>query len=186
MKRCSSCNTLCEDYATVCTRCGKRLDARQGGQKGPVQADPYGGQMHPWEERGIYGDRFDHTREFSPEVISKGKPMAMATYLFGIIGLVMGLLSRDSAYVQFHVRQNVKYLVLNWIVAACCLILTGFFVFIGVAVGSFGMLKAGSVFLVLYGIYILVITVLKFICFVWVGQGKAVEALLVRNLGFMR
>ena len=186
MKRCNSCNTLNEDYATVCFRCGRKLDAKAGGAPGAPRPNVQPGGVGVQNGGYMYTSPFDHTREFSPEAISKGKPLAMAVYLLGTIGLIIGLFNHDSEYVKFHVRQCVKYLILNSLVASCLVILTLFFVGTGALAGSLGMMKAGTVFLAIYLIYRMVIGILMFIDFLWVGQGKAIEALLVRNLQFMK
>lgn len=190
MKRCSSCNMLCEDYMTVCSRCGKRLDSRQGGAVSGYQQINRNNMSAPSSNGGyagyVIGDRFDHTREFSPEEISKGKPLAMVTYLCGLLGIGLGLLDRDSKYVQFHVRQNLKYTVVETLADLALLIMFGFTALIGMAAKSLEVVKIFPVFGAIWGLIALFILVLKFICFVWVGLGKAKEALLVRHFNFMR
>lgn len=184
MKRCSACNMLCEDYAIVCSRCGQRFAADEKREAREYQS----GQP---EQRRAFSytseNMFNHTGEFSPQEISREKPLAMLVYLGGILGIGFGLLKSDSKYIQFHVRQALKYKILTMLVRFLFLPLLLLFMTIGGAMQQMdGVSIVFLVFIILYFMYALMMFVFKIISFVWVCQGKAVEALLVRHIGFMR
>ena len=50
--------------------------------------------------------------EFDAEDVKQNKIYAMLIYLSGVIGIIIALLvSKDSAYIKFHVTQYVRFLI---------------------------------------------------------------------------
>ena len=220
MKICPRCHAQNEDYSRICYRCGAQLNMDPG-QRGGAGNRGYGddpGQRGGAGNRGYGDDRgrgydghgrnvaypsspFDHTREFSPDEISKGKPLAMFVYLFGAIGVLFGLINQKNHYVQFHVRQCLKYEILQWLINAVCLTISGLIMLITVMVAgsslrnNFGNFSpdsilsgfgASGVFLTIAAVCVFVILILRLICFFGVCSGRAVEAPLVRYFSFMK
>ena len=112
----------------------------------------------------------DHTAEFDPRDISENKVLAMLPYLMGAIGIIVALLStRESAYVAFHVRQALKFVVVQTLlgIAAVALAIT-FIVPIAVVVCN------------------IIIMVLQIIAFFQVCGGKAKEPAIIRDLDFLK
>lgn len=147
MAFCPKCGTAIEDGATFCPNCGNVLGAA------PAATENY-----------------DHTAEFDPQDISENKVYAMLIYLLGLTGALFAMLgAKDSAYAQFHLRQGMKMIVANLIVA----------ILSGILCWTFIVPIAG-------GIAMLVIFVLKVIAFFQICSGKAVEPAIIRNLGFLK
>lgn len=202
MKRCSSCNYQCEDYRTICPKCGKPLSANAyigpGGNAPAMRNNaPSGGAQQPrGGARYGYITPYDHTMEFSIEEISGGKPFAMFNYLLGWLGIVACLMRRNNPYVQFHVRENLKYLVTEAVVDVIMLVFAGFFSLLAIVVRdgryvydygpNIGLMRVSGFFIAMAVLFTLVVTVFQFISFVQVCRGKATEALVVRHFGFMR
>ncbi len=152
MKICPKCNTQVADEATFCTGCGVQF--------APVQAAPVVPAVDP----------YDHTAEFDAKDISDNKVIAMLVYLMGPIGIIIALLaSSTSPYAAFHVRQSLKFAVVEILSAVCAILLCWTFI-VPIA----------------YGIFTLVLVVLKFICFFQICSGKAKEPAIIKSLGFLR
>lgn len=175
MKTCPTCNTPLEDDAVFCRNCGARVDAQA--QKPDSNQNIYPGQ-NPY--RNPYGgaypppvapvNPYDHTKEFDQKEISDNKLYAMLVYLMGIVGLIVALLGgKDSAYLQFHVRQYLKITIAEALLAVVMFLLC-WTVIVPIA---------GAIMYV-------VLLVIRIICFFQVCGGKAVEAPIVRSLPFLR
>lgn len=164
MKICPNCKMQMEDNATFCPNCGTSFVANnQYQQNGAYQNVP------PQGYAPIY-DPYDHTSEFEPKDISENKVVSMLVYLMGAIGIVIALLaSNTSKYAAFHVRQALKFTVVEILALLCTLLLFWTFI-VPIA----------------YGILMIVFTVLKFICFFQICAGKAKEPVIIRSLGFLR
>ena len=157
MKNCVSCGAQLNDDQAFCTACGAQQPA----------AAPAGGQIPVYAPPAPAYDPTDHTAEFDAQDISDNKPFAMLVYLVGIIGVIIALLaSKDSAYLKFHIRQEIKLDV--------CMVLAAFFCiipFLGWA--AFGICSA-------------IITVLKIIAFFQVCGNKSKEPAIIKNLKFLK
>ncbi len=151
MKNCPVCNHPVEDNATFCANCGARL-----GQPQPGYAPVY--------------DPYDHTAEFDPKDISENKVISMLVYLLGAIGIVIALLaSNTSKYAAFHVRQALKFVVVEVLSALVAAVLCW-----------------TVIVPIVYGIFAVALLVVKFICFFQICSGKAVEPSIIRNLKFLK
>ena len=129
-------------------------------QNGP-QGGPY-----------VQAEWYDHTAQFSPKEVSEGKPWAMLSYLFGLIGVAIALLasiSGRSDYINFHVRQAVKFAVVNVLLA----------LIVAVLCWTIIVPIAG-------GICEIIIIVLKIIAFFQVCFGKSKEPAIIRSLPFLK
>ena len=178
MKTCPNCNATVDDSSTFCPSCGANL----GGNPNPQPAPQSGPQPGPQPQNGFganpggpyYGyapiDPYDHTAEFDPRDISDNKVIAMLVYLWGVIGIIIALLSSNhSKYAAFHVRQALKFTVVNALLGICAALLF-WTIIIPIA----------------YGVVEVVLFVVKIICFFQICKGKAVEPYIIRSLGFLR
>lgn len=115
-------------------------------------------------------DPYDHTKEFEAKDISDNKVIAMLVYLLGIIGIFLALIAaKESPYTAFHVRQALKIKVTEILTAIVALLLCWTLI---VPIAA--------------AIFALVLLVIKIICFVQICTGKAVEAPIVRSIGFLK
>lgn len=158
MKQCSKCGAQLRDDAAFCPGCGTPCGASGQGQQ------PYAGYQQPATFQ------YEHTASFEASDISYNKVICMAIYLLGIGGIVIAMLAgTTSAYVSFNVREALKITVTEILVGIC-----------GV------LLMFTIIALPLAAICEVVLFVVRIICFFNICSGKAVEAPIVRSLGFMR
>ena len=158
---CPKCGTQNPEGAPFCTNCGTQLAAAPQQPYAPVQ---------PQMAYAPVIDPYDHTAEFDAKDISENKVISMLVYLMGAIGIVIALLaSNTSPYAAFHVRQALKFTVVEILSLICTLVLF-WTVIVPVA----------------YGIFMTVLTVIKFICFFQICSGKAKEPAIIRSLNFLR
>ena len=101
------------------------------------------------------------------KIINSILPVALAFTIGGII--IALLIGKDSPYVNFHLRQALKFLV--------CEILLGLIA----AVLAFTLIVP-----IAAGIAICVLAVIQLICFFQVCQGKAKEPAIIRSLSFLK
>ena len=117
-----------------------------------------------------YVDPADHTAEFDIKDVSENKVLAMIAYLLGIPGMVIAAIAgKNSPYTGFHIRQALKIKVVSLLVAFVSLILCWTIIvpFVG-------------------GIALIVLFVIKIICFFNVCAGKAKEPAIISSLKFMK
>lgn len=134
-------------------------------QAGYNQA-PYGGYQQYYTQTNPY----DHTSEFSAKDVSDNKVIAMMLYLTSFLGVFVALLAApDSPYLKFHVRQAIKFIVVDTLVGIIGAVL--FFTFI---------------IPILAAIFIFVMWICKIITFFSICSGKSVEPVIIRHFGFLR
>lgn len=139
------------------------------------QGAPAGGyasyQQQPYQQPYVAAyDVNDHTAQFDPQDISDNKIYAMLCYLLSFVGIIIALLAAPrSPYCQFHLRQSVKFLILETITGIAC-----------------GLLFWTIIVPVVGGIFALVLAVLQVVCFFQVCGGKAKDAPIVRSCNFMK
>ena len=173
MKHCPVCNAQLDDNASFCGNCGTAFHNQDASsQTGAYQSAQSGGSQNfsypPYQppKRSPY----DHTQEFDRQDISDNKVFAMGCYLLSFVGIIVALLaSHQSKYAMFHVRQAMKFTVIEALIGL--LTATLFWTIIIPILG---------------GIAIVVLLVIRIISFVQICQGKAVEPYILRNLGFLR
>ncbi len=165
MKICPNCNAQVDDSVAFCNNCGAQFaQQQQYNAQQQYQMPP-----QPMNYAPAY-DPYDHTSEFDAKDISENKVISMLVYLMGAIGIVIALLaSNTSPYAAFHVRQALKFTVVE-ILALICTALLFWTVIVPIA----------------YGALALTLTVIKFICFFQICSGKAKEPAIIRSLKFLR
>lgn len=170
MKICPNCHNQLDDAAAFCPNCGAQFAAPP--QPAPYQQAPNYGAQPPYgyAPPAPAFDPYDHTSEFDAKDISENKVISMLVYLLGAVGIVIALLaSNTSPYAAFHVRQALKFTVVEILVGLIS----------GVLAITFIVPIAGAIFLV-------VLSVIKFICFFQICGGKAKEPAIIRGLKFLR
>lgn len=165
MKICPNCNNALDDNATYCAYCKTQFVNTQ---------ESYVNQQNNYQMPNVNYipsyDPYDHTAEFDEKDISENKVISMLVYLMGVIGVVIALLaSNTSPYAAFHVRQALKFTVVEILSSICTLLL------LWTVIVPFA-----------YGILMIILTVVKFICFFQICSGKAKEPFIIRNLKFLR
>lgn len=169
MKICPKCNAQLDDNATFCTNCGVQF-AQQQQQQYQQQYQQQQYQQQQYQQYAPQPDPYDHTAEFDPKDISENKVISMLVYLMGWVGIVIALLgSSTSRYAAFHVRQALKFVVVETLVSLCTALLAWTFI---VPIAA--------------GIFMIVLFVIKIICFFQICSGKAKEPAIIRSLGFLR
>ena len=172
MKFCNNCGVSLPDDATFCTSCGTPLGAPMNANPAPGYAPNPGYAPAPGYAPVTYApvDPFDHTSEFDPKDISDNKVICMLMYLASYAGILVALLmSNSSKYVAFHLRQALKFEVAT------------------ILLGILGAI--GSIILIgpfVAGIGIVVLAVVRVICFFQICKGQAKEPAIIRNLKFMK
>ena len=113
--------------------------------------------------------------------ISENKVISMLVYLMGWIGIVIALLgSNTSKYAAFHVRQALKISVLE--------ILIPIVLALGAVINIIPFL-GWFIYILAYiaGVVCLIILqVVKIICFFQICKGTAKEPPIVKGFGFLR
>ena len=161
MKICPTCGGQNGDENRFCTICGTQLPAVS--QPVPNTIPNY------YQPAAPAADPFDHTAEFEESDIHGNKLYAMVMYLLGVIGIAIALLgAKESPYVQFHLKQNLKFCIVELLLGFCTALL--FFTFIVPIVA---------------GVCLAILEVIRIIAFFQVCGGKAKEPAIIRGLGFL-
>lgn len=120
--------------------------------------------------RQPYVDPKDHSTEFDGKDIAEHKLFAMLPYLLGILGTIVALLvAKDSPYVGFHVREGIRILVSEVLLGLITVVLC-WTVVVPIAAA----------------VCFIILLVVRIISFVNVCNGKAKEAAIVSNFGFLK
>ena len=165
MKIYHCCTAQLEDDAQFCRNCGapQGEENKRPLQPAPVYQSQYQAPAQPEK------DPFDHTEEFEAADIASGKLWAMCVYLLDIVGIFLVLLgAKENGYAMFHLRQGLKFTVVEMLLAIAAALLAWTFL---VPIAA--------------GIAMVVLMVIKIICFFQVCKGKAKEPAIVRSLGFL-
>ena len=164
MKICPVCNNSIPDDAEFCANCGTKVAAQPNTYTVPPQ------QNYAPNYAQNYAPAYDHTAEFDAKDVSDNKVIAMLVYLLGAVGIIIALLvGNDSPYAAFHVRQALKITVVNTLLT----IITTLLCWTVIVPFAASLL-------------ILALTVIKFICFFQVCNGKAEEPAIIRSLNFLK
>ncbi len=146
-----------------CPNCGAKLE--EG-----AAACPSCGEPLPVVIPVAAADPTDHTAEFTPEDISENKVMAMLPYLLGIVGVIIAMLAHtESKYTGFHVRQYLKISVCQALVSLASTVLC--WTLIVPAAGA---------------IALLILFVIRIVCFFQICRGRAKEPAIVHRFGFLK
>lgn len=169
MKKCPNCRSEISDDAAFCPVCGTAINAFHSFPE-PYPPQPEN-SVPPVYVRSIEKiNPYDHSSEFNERDIAAHKLYSMSCYILGFIGIIIALLGApNSDYLQFHIHQSLKFIILEALVAFLALIL------------------CWSVIVPVLALIVLAaLLVLKYICFVNVCRGKAVEAPVLRNISFLK
>ena len=176
MKICPNCGMQMNDDAAFCTQCGKAVFSQTDFNSGRSDAGRYDSQYSQGQydryQQYYRPNPYDHTAEFDQEDIRRNRLYAMLVYLCGLIGIIVAMLAgnkEESEYVSFHIRQSIKLIIVEVLLALITLVLSWTVVF----------LVAGI-------ICICICLVLDIIAFVWVCMGKAKEVPIIRALPFLK
>lgn len=169
MKNCPNCNAQLPDDAVFCTACGTSLNGPSpaGNQQ---NANPNFQQGNYQYQQAPMIQPWDHTAEFDAKDVSDNKVLAMLLYLVGGFAIIYALLGgQKSEYLMFHVRQNLKFLVCETLLAIVAVLLC-WTIIVPIAAG----------------ICIIVLAVVKIICFFQICSNKSVEPAIIRSLTFLK
>ncbi|MBO4809827.1 MAG: zinc ribbon domain-containing protein [Lachnospiraceae bacterium] len=169
MKNCPNCNAQLPDDAVFCTACGTSLNGPSpaGNQQ---NANPNFQQGNYQYQQAPYIQPWDHTAEFDAKDVSDNKVLAMLLYLVGGFAIIYALLGgQKSEYLMFHVRQNLKFLVCETLLAIVAVLLC-WTIIVPIAAG----------------ICIIILAVVKIICFFQICGNKSVEPAIIRSLTFLK
>ena len=154
MKTCPSCNQEVADNVAFCSGCGQSVQST----------------YTPTPNAGTASTSYDHTAEFDPADVSNGKVFAMLCYLTSLMGVLIAVIAaQQSPYTMFHVRQALKFVVIDVLLFIVMCVLFWTFI-IPIACGIFSI----------------VLWVIKIIAVFQIGAGKAVEPAIIRSIGFLK
>ncbi|MBQ8236974.1 MAG: zinc ribbon domain-containing protein [Oscillospiraceae bacterium] len=168
MKVCPICHSQVSDESNYCTMCGNRIldDNQAVPYHPPVYQNAY---QQPVYQQSAYNP-YDHTTEFEAADIAQNKLFAIAMYLLSIVGILIALLgAKESAYVQFHLRQNLKFLIVEALLVLCA-----------------GLFAITIIVPIVAAVCLVIVEVLRVIAFFQVCNGKAKEPAIIRGLGFLK
>lgn len=167
MKNCPNCRSQVRDDAAFCPVCGTTLDTIH---ITPIQRPQEQTDQSTYIPPQPEFDPYDHTEKFDPEDIRSQKLICMIAYLLDFVGVIIALLmSKESPYVQFHIRQSLKLTVLEILLSLIVLALCW-----------------TVIVPVLGAIALIVLMVVRFVAFTQVCGGEAKEPTLVRGIGFLK
>lgn len=169
MKVCPICHSQNGDDSYYCTMCGNRLPDDIQPMPYQPQAQQTSYQM-PYQQPIPVYNPYDHTAEFEAQDVAKNKLYAMVMYLLSVVGILIALLgAKDSAYVQFHLRQSLKFVIVETLLGLLA-----------------GLLFFTIIVPIAAGVALAVVEVIRFITFFQVCGGKAKEPAIIRSLGFLK
>lgn len=164
MKICPACRYAVSADAEFCTHCGTpfavQTEATSASTDNTAPPPPT-----PTQTYIPIPNPYDHTAAFEVQDITDNKLYASLPYLLGVFGVIISLMiAKNSAFVMFHVRQALKLLLAEALLAGASVLLVWTIVapFIG-------------------GCAALVLLVLQFIGFYQAITGKATDLIFIRN-----
>ena len=187
MKTCPNCHASLSDDAIFCTNCGTNLAAAPVPPAQPeTQIQKPEAQMQP--QQPVYQQAppqqpvppmpepqptpFDHTAEFSEEEVHDNKIFALSVYALSFIGIIIALLAKssdNSAYLRFHIKQQLMILISEVLIGVITAVLCWTCI---VPIAAAGLLAS--------------LEIVEIICFINVCRNKSIEPLLIRRLGFLK
>ncbi|MBE5844737.1 MAG: zinc ribbon domain-containing protein [Butyrivibrio sp.] len=170
MKFCTNCGESLEENVTVCPKCGTAVAGAQQSAPQQPQGQPFVAAPNPAYQQQMYAyDPADHTAEMDEKDIVENKTLAITMYLFGWMGmLIAAIAAKESKFVQFHLRQVLKFELLATLVGIVTLLLC-WTIIVPIAAS----------------IFYIVLLVVKIIGFVNVCSGKAKELPVVSAFKFL-
>lgn len=136
MKQCPNCQMNWPEDLLFCQKCGTKLEAfvapakeEERRPKVNLTAQYQPPQFQGTEEHSADYDEYDHTSEYAPEDISENRLVAAVVYLLGVVGVIIGLLAaKDSKYVMFHIKQELKFIIVSTVVTIAMALLSWTFI----------------------------------------------------------
>lgn len=172
MIKCPNCKNEVTDEAAFCPVCGNALNTIPGYDPDfHPEVKPNPAPVYPvYTPVQPVPDPFDHTGEFEQEDIRENKLVSMLVYLLDFVGIIIALLmGTHSDYTHFHIRQSMKFTVVEILLTLASLVL------------------CWTIFVPIAGAIILfALMVIKFISFIQVCSGKAMEPFVIRSIGFLK
>lgn len=185
MKVCPNCKNNIDDGSVFCAVCGANVASPQNvDQAQPTQPQgaqpvpPQNGQQVPPQGAPYYAappvsqpvvNQYDHTSEFDAQDIADNKMYAILVYLLSIAGIVVALLvKKESAYLNFHIKQGIKFVIIEALV--------------GLATG---LLCWTCIAPVVGSVLLIVLAVVQIICIFDVCKGEAKDAPILRSIKFL-
>lgn len=163
MKTCPNCRNQMEDDALYCPVCGTAVTITPKPAPSYMEPPEY---VPPVPEE----DPYDHTEEFSSDDISDHKLLCMLVYLLDFFGMIIALLAaKESEYTAFHMKQSMKFTVLEALIAISAVLLSWTFIVPVLAM-----------------IAIVILMIIKLISFAQVCSGKAKEPAIIRRIKFLK
>lgn len=178
MKTCPNCGNQIADDAAFCNNCGVSVTVNQQaesaqatnpqpqGQPAP-QPQPQPQQSYgqaPYQQPLVYSDPKDHTKEFDAQDIADNRIIALAAYLFGILGVLIAFIA-GTPFTRFHARNSLRISI-----AAIIILIPSIIPFLGWLVT---------------GICAAILGVIKIVAIVWACMGKAKELPIISDIGFL-
>ena len=162
MKICPNCRNQMEDDALYCPVCGTAVTITPAPAPSYMETPAY---IAPVPK----ADPYDHTEKFSKADISDHKLLCMLVYLLDFFGMIIALLAaKESEYTAFHMRQSMKYTILEALIGIAAVLLGWTFI---VPILAF--------------IATIILVVLKLISFAQVCKGQAKEPSIIRSIKFL-
>ena len=169
MKNCPRCNSNLDDNAMYCTACGLQFapPQEQPAQNTYTQQEPAPGYPVP-----AAVNQYDHTAEFSAEEVADNKLYAMLIYLTSILGIIVAVLiqkNKNSAYLEFHIKENIKLLIIETLIALAT-----------------GLLSWTCIASIAGGVCLVIAIVVQLIGFFKTAGNKSIEVPIIRSFGFLK
>lgn len=167
MRTCPNCHTQLEDDALYCPVCGSAVAASI--PVNPNYNEPKAEFVPPMTQEPV-PDPYDHTGDYLEEDIQNTKLIAMLVYLLDFFGIIIALLAaKESEYTAFHIRQSMKFTVIEVLLALVTVFLCWTVI---IPVVAF--------------VALIVLIIIKFVSFTQVCAGKALEPVLIRSIRFLK
>lgn len=167
MKNCPNCHNQAKDEALFCPVCGTMLDVIP--QPEPEYFQPAQQPVPVSMPIIVAPNIHDHTDDYGAEDIRENKLSCMCAYLLNVVGVIIALLmSPSSDYAKFHIRQSLKLTILEALIAIASAILCWTFL-----VPILGLVA------------LVILSILRLICFIDICKGRAKDAPILRELKFL-
>ncbi|MBR3972594.1 MAG: zinc-ribbon domain-containing protein [Oscillospiraceae bacterium] len=162
MKICPNCRNQMADDALYCPVCGAAVTINQPAAPSYMEPPAF---IAPVPK----ADPYNHTEKFSKADIYDHKLLCMLVYLLDVVGMIIALLAaKESEYTAFHMRQAMKYTVLEALISIAAALLSWTFIVPILAL-----------------VAMIILIVLKLISFAQVCKGQAKEPAIIRSIKFL-
>jgi uncharacterized membrane protein len=173
MKQCPNCRNQITDEAVFCPICGTAVNQYHSfpepyPPQSPMQTPPVYTQSIPVPPVPR-NNPYDHGAKFDPQDVAEHKLYSLLCYLLDFVGIIIALLgAKESEFAQFHIRQAMKFTVLEALLSLTAAILCW-----------------TVVVPVLALITLILLMISKIICVINLCKNKSVEPTLIRKVNFL-